>query len=155
MPWGGRRPGAGAKPKSQRQREISGVPAHRRKVVAHPSVPDQAGERSALPTVVIPDGMTPEEQKVWDQDAPFALENGTLTPATARTFRRYCQSVVIAWELALDPGRRGGSDHRGMIQRADTEALSFNLAPCGKRMVSEGQPAAAPVNPLARFLKRN
>lgn len=39
-----------------------------------------------------------------------------------------------------------------MIQRVDAELLRFNLAPCGKPIIS-AEPEK-PANPLEKFLKR-
>lgn len=152
MGWGGRRPGAGAKPKSKRARALSGVPAHRN-VVAHPSVPvsppsTNSDQAPAVDEFAAPDSLNAEERAVWLRQAPFAFKNGTLTRATAMSFERYCRMVVLERSFST-----ADSDHRGLLQRINAVELQFLLTPCGKAMAEPEQPAK-PANPLERFLNR-
>lgn len=154
MTWGGRRPGAGAKRKSDRERAVTGVRGKAR-VLPHPNA--GAPDTTPLPPddVERPKGLTQEERAVWDELAPFALANGTLVKATALAFRMLCRNVVLERVMAVSLDR-GGPNHRGLIQRVDAELLRFNLAPCGKPMyraaVKETDKPA--LNPLTRFLHR-
>lgn len=144
---GGRRPGAGRKPKPKADRELDGNAGHRGKVLTHPAA------ASAPPPMAppvdefdAPDDLTFEERQVWLELAPHAFKNGTLIRATALGFRILCRNVVLERQYAQSVHDRGGANHRGMIQRVDAELLRFNLAPCGKAIA---EPAKQPtVNPL-------
>ena len=161
MPRGGRRPGAGRKPKDAALRAIDGGAAKGRTVgapvIALPTTnSDQVPE--ACEEFQAPDSLTREQRQIWLQLAPFAFANRTLTRGTALAFERLCKHVAL--ERELERGElAGGSDHRGMIQRVDAELARFMLAPFGKAVYE--RPAVAPTaptspagNPLARFLKR-
>lgn len=150
MAWGGRRPGAGAKPKSARDRAISGVPAHRGRVLAH--LP--AAAPAPVEVFDAPADLLPAERVIWVALAPFACEQRTLTKATSLAFRLLCRNIVIENEMALAADARGGSDHRGMIQRVETGMLRFNVSPCGKALYEAPLTSAASVNPLEKFLRR-
>ena len=149
MGWGGRRAGSGAKPKSQRARAVSGVPAHKATVLAHPSVPLS----TPLVPVAVPTDLSEDERAVWCDLAPHASARRTLTAGTSFAFRLLCRNVLLERGMMADVEVCGTSNHRGMIQRVDTELLSFGLAPCGKAMSDDGA-AVAPANPLERFLAR-
>jgi hypothetical protein len=98
-----------------------------------------------------PDSWTPEERGVWEELAPHAFAQRTLTPATLVAFRVLVRNVLLERVLAESPMFQGGPNHRGVLQRVDAELLRFNLSPCGKPMV-EPEATTVPVNPLARFL---
>jgi hypothetical protein len=145
--WGGRRPGAGAKKKAERIREMTG------QVLAHPS---SAGINTAPPPVEefdAPDDLTMDERRVWLELAPHAFAARTLTKATALGFRMMCRNIVLERQLA-ESAERATASHRGLIQRIDAELLRFSLAPCGKPMEVAAPHQAAPVSPLQRFLKK-
>ena len=98
-----------------------------------------------------PADLAADVREYWNDLAPFAFANRTLTKATAAGFLLLCRNLVIERALGKRKKDRGGANHRGMIQRVDAELLRFNLAPCGKPMY-EAVPETQ-VNPLARFLK--
>ena len=150
---GGRRAGAGRKPKTALEVAVTGDPGHRQgRVLPHPSA-------GAVPAVAeieefdAPNDLTFDERQVWMELAPFAFANRTLTKATSLSFRILCRNVVLERLYGLSPTDRGGASHRGMIQRVDAELLRFNLSPCGKP-IYEAAPAVVPANPLEKFLKR-
>jgi hypothetical protein len=139
---GGRRPGAGRKGKSEAERALTGNAGHRSKVVRHPSVPPAppaaaSAGLSVPPPVVVdeadaPNDLTVEERQVWLRLAPFALGNGTLTPAWSFAFSLLCRNIALERRYASSVTDAGGASHRGLIQRIDAELLRFNLSPCGK-----------------------
>lgn len=150
---GGPRPGAGRKKKSDEARALDGNARQRARVLPHPS----AGEAPAVtptPLPVLTDAdapadFTPDERKAWLELAPFALQNRTLTPATALGFRMLCRNVALERMYSQSVTDRGGANHRGLIQRIDAELLRFNLAPCGKPLgvpgTGVGKPPADPL----------
>lgn len=154
---GGARPGSGRKPKSDAIRALDGGASHSRKVVPHPSSPNEppAPELPKLDESDAPDDLTFEERKVWLELAPHAIANRTLTDATSKGFRMLCQNIALSDRYYASVNDAGGSNHRGLIQRIDAELLRFNLAPCGKPMAS-AEPAQPAIDPVkARFFGRH
>jgi len=151
MPRGGRRAGSGRKPKTRLEKEVTGNPGHRGRVLPGPG----AGVVlvvAAPSTVDPPDDLPVEERAVWVVLAPHAIAARTLTPATALGFRMLCRNVVLEHTLATGEDR-GGPNHRGILQRVDAELAAFCLRPFGKP-IYEAEPVATPANPLEKFLKR-
>lgn len=148
MGWGGRRPGAGAKPKRTRQHDSGAT------VLAHPS----SAAADPLPEITefdAPNDLSVDERNVWVELAPHAFRARTLTPASSFAFRLLCRNIVLERQFAGSVQDKGSASHRGLIQRVDTELLAFNLAPCGKPMADAAPAKQAPSNPLERFLTRS
>lgn len=149
MPRGGARLGSGRKPKTALERELTGNPGRRGRVLPGPGAGD-------LPVTAVIERFDPpvdlpsEERLVWDVLAPHAFDNRTLTRATEMSFRLLCRNVVIERALALVGA--GTANHRGMIQRVDAELLRFCLSPFGKP-IYQAEPQK-PANPLEKFLNR-
>lgn len=139
MGWGGRRPGAGAKPKALRERALLA----RSEQVLPPAEPVDAPPPAEL---------TEAERAVWLRQAPHAVAARTLTPGTALSFARYCRLVVLEEALAVDRSKAGGPDHRGVLQRINALELQFLLTPVGKPLVSAAPTQTA--TPLDRYLNR-
>lgn len=145
--WGGRRPGAGRKPKSKRQQELDGTKSQAR-VLPHPSAPPPAGE--AVEEFDAPDDLTFEERAVWMEQAPHAFRNRTLTKASALAFRRYCGLVVLEREQFRNVESRGGADHGRTVKLVNGLELQFNLTAAGKPMHA-AEPVQKPQSALSRF----
>jgi hypothetical protein len=127
MSRGGRRIGAGRKPKSKTA-----------KLLQHPSVPmtpPTTNAPSPIEEFDAPDDLTAEERHIWLKQAPFAFANRTLTRATALAFERYCKVVVLERNEAKSSGV-GGANHRGLLKQINAFELQFMLAPSGKAMPS-------------------
>ena len=151
--WGGRRPGAGAKPKSERERALTGVRGHKPgRVLPGPGPVD--ADPGAVDEFDAPNDLTTDERNVWLELAPHAFRNRTLTKATSLSFRILCRNVVLERTMAGKVMDQGSANHRGMIQRVDAELLRFNLSPCGKAMYEPKEGDKKPANPLERFLNR-
>ena len=148
---GGRRPGAGRKPKSGLERAVTGNPGHRGRVLAYPASSEMPVV-AAIEVFDAPVDLTPEERGIWDELAPEAFASRTLTKATRLSFRLLCRNLVLERGLATDPKEVCGPNHRGMLQRVDAELLRFNLAPCGKALYAAD--SERPPNPLEKFLCR-
>lgn len=137
MPRGGRRIGAGRKPKQAR-------------VLAHPSVPTTNGA-PVIEEFEAPDDLTRDERSVWLKQAPHAFANGTLTRATALSFERYCRVVVMERKEA-ESSARGSANHRGLLKQVNAYELQFMLTAAGKSIVaSKALDEAKPVSKLSRF----
>ena len=151
--WGGKRVGAGRKPKTCRQEIVTGARSERgrARVLEHPSVLPVMANAVSVDELDASE-LTPDEHRVWVELAPLAVANRTLTPATALAFRLLCRNLVLERALAADNQTCGGGNHRGLIQRVDVELLSFSLAPCGKPIYEEA-PKASPMSALDRFRK--
>lgn len=145
MPRGGRRPGAGRKPRAT--------------VLNHP------GAAMVLPTTNYPpapveefdapDDLAAEERVVWMKQAPYAFQKRTLTRASALAFERYCKTAVLERNEARSSGV-GGANHRGLMKQVNELELQFMLAPCGRPMpevADEARSGAAALGALSRFRK--
>lgn len=140
MPRGGRRPGAGRKPKSLLAT-----------VLQHPSAVPTTNTLSPIEEFDAPDDLTREERSVWLKQAPHAFKLRTLTRASAMAFERYCKVVVLERNDAKSSGV-GGANHRGLLKQINAYELQFMLSPNGRPIV-EPDAVAAPVGKLGRFRK--
>lgn len=142
MPRGGRRPGAGRKPKSLTAR-----------VLPHPSVPT-TNPQSPIEEFDAPDDLHAEERAIWLKQAPHAFANRTLTRATALAFERYCKVVVLERNEAKSSGM-GGANHRGLLKQVNAFELQFMLTPNGRAMPKApvGEKSASEAGKLSRFLR--
>lgn len=162
---GGPRPGSGRKPKDNVRRFVQGDTTHR----PAPSAPMVA----APVDVPMPD-LPEAEAAVWASEAPLAIEQRTLTPATAGSFREFCELVVRMRRLWTTIDTDGLTyiktsvdgagvehqelkkhpllpDYRGLVQRVEAARTRFRLAPIGKELYAAEQASA---NPLDRFIKK-
>lgn len=149
MPRGGRRVGAGRKPKTPAERELSG------RVLQHPSAGAVPPSTNYPPAPVeefdAPDSLSAEARKVWMQQAPYAFKHRTLTRATALSFERYCKMVVQEGIEALSSAANG-PDHRGLRKEINELEKQFMLTALGKPIYQvDAAPAA---NPLSKYLKQ-
>lgn len=147
MARGGRRPGAGRKPKSAAERALDGNAGHRGRVLTHPTASTYVPPPPppVLDEADAPNDLSFDERTVWLELAPHAIANGTLTDATALSFRILCRNIVLERAFASSVNDKGSANHRGMLQRVDAELLRFNLSPCGKPVAEPlSKPAADP-----------
>lgn len=129
---GGRRVGAGRKPKPLDQMG---------RILAHPSssgVPTTNGPVE-IEEFDAPDDLGVEERAVWLKQAPHAFKSRTLTRSTALSFERYCKVVVLERNEAKSSAV-GGANHRGLLRQINAYEMQFMLTPAGKPMLE-----AAPV----------
>lgn len=120
---GGLRPGAGRKSKRTHERRLTGARARTMSADA-PKV--------AAVAVPMPAGLTREQVAAWQELAPFALEAGTLVPATAEAFRDLCEVVAL---------------RRSMLATLSVDGLMVNVVTENKdgEKVSLGPPVAHPL----------
>jgi hypothetical protein len=136
MPRGGRREGAGRKPKRPSDKQLGVRPVTTRTVA-----PPSTNGVSPIEEFDAPDDLTADERAVWLKQAPHAFKNGTLTRGTALSFERYCKVVVLERNEAKSSGM-GGANHRGLLKQINSYELQFMLTPCGKPLVAASAPAA-------------
>jgi hypothetical protein len=142
MPRGGRRAGAGRKPKNAETVA---------RVLSHPSAPPPTTNGPIeVEEFDAPDDLALEERAVWLKQAPFAFKNGTLTRASALSFERYCKVVVMERNEGKSSGV-GGANHRGLLKQINSYELQFMLTPAGKPMPVVVTEQAQPESKLARF----
>src|SRR5687767_7469748 len=97
MPRGGRRIGAGRKPKVPKVKGLGAVGVSKpggKPGAPISNVPTTNGE-SPIEEFDAPDDLAVEERAVWLKQAPHAFKNRTLTRARAMAFERYCKVVVL------------------------------------------------------------
>jgi hypothetical protein len=125
---GGARPNSGPKRRDPAGAWLAGKPVRR-----GPRPVERAKSDEAVATTVKrPKGLTDEDAAVWDELAPFALEQGTLTLATAMAFADLCGYIVMERKLRVSALAAAGPDHRGLIQRVESGRARFRLIPDGK-----------------------
>lgn len=153
MPRGGNRPGAGRPRKPGAIRALDGGATHRERgrVLVHPNASTGASEPAApldLPALDesdAPNELSPEERLIWLRLAPYAMQNGRLTDGTAFHFAQMCKNIILMQRYAASVTEAGGASHRGLIQRVDTELLTYGLVPSGAREASQQEPAVDPL----------
>ena len=151
---GGRRPGAGRPRKSAEEHFVTGDAGRRGRVLEHPSAvaPAPAAPLPVLDESDAPNSLTLDERLVWLALAPYAMQAGTLTPASEMAFVLLCKNIVLERLYAGSVQDRGGANHRGLIQRVEGGLDAFQLRPQGRRM-----PQAETVKPaskLDKFMQR-
>jgi hypothetical protein len=147
---GGRRVGAGRKPRTRLEQVITGTLRGPGRVLPGPG----AGEGPMVAPIdrfEAPADLSDLERALWLELAPHAFAARTLTRATALAFRLLCQTAALERVYAASADR-GRANHRGLIQRVEAELAAFNLRPFGKPIL-EAAPVQ-PTNPLEKFLHR-
>ena len=128
MPRGGARPGSGRKKLTEAERWLGGNAGRLT------DIPREKPKPLPVRLMPAPDGLLPDEVKVWNQLAPHACAARTLTPGTADAFVALCRAMVLERELAVNTDERGGPSHRGLMQRVEVWMLRFRLSPMGKEL---------------------
>lgn len=164
MPRGGRRQGAGRKPKTATQHFLSGD-AGKRKLALVPPSRGEEGEHDRNPpevpppAVVMPQDLltTEGEQAYWARHVEQATAAGTLTEHTVAGFVLLCQISARAdlmWEditrdgltVSDDEGRTKAHpllpSYRGLVQRQESLLQRYLLAAMAKP--DAGAPGATP-----------
>lgn len=111
-----------------------------------------------------PGDLTLHELAVWNELAPLAEREGTLTDSTRMSLRDLCEAIVLKRRLLRAIGDEGLTVYslqgnkaahplltqfRGLMQRVEAAMLRFRLAPMGKEIL---QDSAAPASdPFAEF----
>jgi len=139
--WGGRRTGAGTKPKPKPFEIVRPQTA-------------SASEEGPEDDLSSPPADLPEDQQTfWRDYAPLALERKTLTVATVPAFRLLCELHAKKAMVSgmVDKGAIGGLRvFMQLAKQVESLMARFCLAPFGKPAVSE-KPKVA-VNPWAQVI---
>lgn len=149
---GGRRIGAGRKPRTRLEQVITGTLPGQGRVLTHPG-PVQEPVVALIDRFDPPDDLTGSARAIWLELAPHAFTARTLLSSTALAFRVLCCNVALERTLAEDLKKRGSASHRGVIARVDAELAAFSLRPFGKPILLEAEAAPA-ANPLDKFFHR-
>ena len=128
MGWGGSRTGAGKKPKSLAEKALHGTASLKEQ---------RQRPAAATESVEEPDGLTEAERKIWAKLAPLATALRTLTPATEDAFADLCRNRALMLQMGRDYDQRGGPNHRGLLQRVQSQMKDFSLSPFGKPIIGE------------------
>jgi hypothetical protein len=173
---GGSRAGAGRRSQNQALGELRGSRRTRARAKksnqGNQAARNQNGEPPAtsvdaaqvVPDVQIPDppgSLTLDELAVWNEIAPLAAKEGTLSQSTAVALRDLCEAIVLKRKLLRQVGDdgivvtgKGGkrahpllTQFRGLMQRVEAGMIRFKLAPMGKEVVAPEKPA----DPFAEF----
>ena len=131
---GGIRTGAGRKSKAPALKALHGTASLKDKRAALPAVDEFDA----------PDDLTRDERLVWLKLAPLAFRARTLTRATEDSFSDLCRNRVLMLELGRDVEKRGGADHRGIVQRVQSQMKDFQLSPFGKPLIDDKPQDADP-----------
>lgn len=171
---GGHRAGAGRKPQNQALGELKGSRRSRaRATTASARNQTPAGAAAPAPPVPpdvkIPDApgnLTLDELAIWNELAPLAEREGTLSDSTAIALRDLCEAMVLKRKLLRRIGDDGlvvtgadGSDRahplltqfRGLMQRVEAGLIRFKLAPMGKELGPPSTKEAQAADAFAEF----
>ena len=137
---GGFRIGAGRKRRDPTAAWLGGYAGKRRGIHA----PHSPGRPTGLPPappptpdpVEMPVDLAADVKAVWEELAPFATAERTLTPASSLAFGILCRNIVLERMLATGKLTPAGADHRGMLQRVETGLARFRLIPDGRPVVA-------------------
>ena len=143
---GGARPGSGPKKKSAHLRGIDGGASHSQAASKGETAPTKPFEPFAPPKDLFNDDLM-----AWEELAPLAFKERTLTESTAFAFGILCRNVVLMRKMYASPLACGGADHRDLIKQVNTGLLTFKLRPNGEALYEPEVEANTPKIGLARF----
>lgn len=140
---GGARPNAGRKKKHPRERMLSGTATSEERELANNPPPIRHVPR--------PEDLAAALRATWDDLAPLAEFERTLTNSTTPAFRQLCQLIVERDELWAQIALEGYVldtmlgpkahpllvHHRALTQRIDAGFVRFRLAPFGKALFED------------------
>ena len=87
-----------------------------------------------------PKSLALDVARIWNELAPIAIREGTLTPSTVSVFGWFCRNIMLERKMAAAPLCVGGPDHRGMMQRVEQGFTRFRLWPDGKPVAADEAP---------------
>src|SRR4051812_42083740 len=108
MPRGGRRPGAGRKPKPAHLRAIDGGAGHRPVLTGVPTT-NPSTAIAQIEEFDAPDSLPADARAVWLLLAPHAFKARTLVRRTAYQFELLCRNIVLERRYADSVMDAGGA----------------------------------------------
>jgi hypothetical protein len=162
---GGPRVGAGRKPQDLAAGALTGSRRARARAKATNQTEPASAESAQSPDVQIPQppgSLTLDELAEWQDLAPRALKEGTLTESTRLALRDLCQARVLKDRLLRKVNDHGAvvltkdgnlaahpllTRFTTLFQRIEAGMMRFKLAPIGKDMTEP----AKPTDPFAEF----
>lgn len=136
MPRGGKRIGAGRKPKPKDGNAIARVLAHRSMPAGLTQPPTTNGPLE-VEEFDAPDSLSADAMAIWLKQSPHAFRHGTLKRSTAMAFERYCELAVLERNEAKGSGVIG-ANHRGILKEIRAYEVHF-------RLIADGKPVVEPV----------
>jgi hypothetical protein len=140
---GGARPNAGAKKKSPRQRMLTGTatPEERELAISPPPI-----KHAPKPV-----DLTSAQRQIWEELAPLAEFERTLTNSTKPAFRDLCALIALRDEIAANVSLEGLTidtamglkahpllvQFRGVQRLIEAGMIRFRLAPFGKALFED------------------
>lgn len=149
MTWGGARVGAGKKPKGEHAIRIRRAP-----LAVVNQAPDVDGADEPV-SVMAPDDLPANQRVFWQENAPKAIAQGTLTWRTVSGFRLLCEQDADRLKIKKTVDKDGWTfikvtvdgagqehqelkahplirDYRALCKSVETLMARFKLAPFGK-----------------------
>lgn len=153
MGWGGRRPGAGRKPR-KKSATVLGMDGQRRVTILPPALPSAPGE-AVNPLCEPPTdlGLSKTALEVWRRLAPYAVEERTLISSRIPGFAKLCEewAYCAAFEARLDEiGVTTAEGDRLLKRLNDYKKLlkasfgDYNLRSFGKPATADKPKKASP-----------
>lgn len=120
-------------------------------LLQHPSAPVEPVPLPTVDEADAPNDLTMDERHVWLELAPFAMQAGTLVPATAAAFKTFVRWETLDRQFAASVLEKGSGKHVQATKEAKAGYYDFCLRPVGKPMPQAE--SAKPVSKLDRFMK--
>lgn len=123
---GGARIGAGRKPKDRVLKALAGFAGKRTtKDQQSKQRKDAASQPASLPLMPAPADLPADQRAVWEEMAPHAAAQRTLTPEMALAFRDLCEAIVLKRRMLATIEEDGMTYQRKTVhverEDADTE----------------------------------
>lgn len=159
---GGRRPGAGRKKKPAHLRLIDGGADHRPRLGSAEAAPLRP-ESCPEPPCALPAA----ELAVWQQWAPLAHRERTLTASTVWAFAALCEMEVDRRQTRAkyagaqrpllqvsESELSARREHRALLKEVRMSMKDFKIAPFGKELFEADDSSLVADDPLAAFIRR-
>lgn len=165
MPRGGRRSGAGRKPKDARAIVLGMDGARMANPPAYqvPETPGSTAPADPDDLVIPPADLGEKERSAWSTHAPLALAQDTLVPATVPGFREFCQLFVHQAEMSARIAHLGRTSAEAdrLVKRWEKGVLLLNAKMKDYKLTAFGKPEAAAIkkkkpaaNPWAQVVQK-
>ena len=143
MPRGGRRVGAGRKPKAKGPGVIIGMDGRRQDRPLFPGATEQDPDEVDLLVPPTDLGLTAEARRYWRKAAPDAIAQGTLVPSARLGFAELCELQDLKQKLLKRIHRLGPASATASSLLKDYTKLSLQVGTTLARfkLTGDGKPA--------------